>query len=132
MNKQIISASELARNVIRIYEKGDGELITGVEFHNSENGRTKHRININGTLESKLYMQHEFMSPAAFNIYITIYDGRWSLSTTGYYDEVNVSYTSDNTEMKYTFMQLKEWINDFIDTVYQLKAAEVHGIVVIP
>jgi hypothetical protein len=132
MNKQIISAHELARNVIKTYEQGDGELITGIEFHNSENCRTKHRININGTLECKLYMQHEFMSPAVFSIYITIYDGRWSLETTGYYDEVNISYTFTDTEMQYTFLQLKEWINDFTNTVCQLKASEVHGIVVIP
>jgi hypothetical protein len=131
MNKQIISASELARKVIKTYEQGDGELITGIEFHNSENGRTKHRVVINGTLEAKLYMQHERMSPAIFSIYITIYDGQWSLSTTGYYDEVNVSYSYENTEMEYTFMQLREWMSDFVETVYQLKAAEVHGIVVI-
>jgi hypothetical protein len=132
MNKQIISASELARQVIKTYEQGDGELITGIEFHNSENGRTKHRININGTLETKLYMQHERMSPAMYGIYITIYDGAWTLRTQGYYDEVNVEYTSTNTEMQYTFMQLREWMSDFVETVYQLKAAEVHGIVVIP
>jgi hypothetical protein len=132
MQKQIISACELARNVIKTYEKAAGELITGVEFHNSENGRTKHRININGTLEVKLYLQHERMTPALFSIYVSIHDGQWILRTVGYLDEVNVEYTSSLTEQIYTFMQLKEWINDFVDTVYQLKAAEVHGIVVIP
>jgi len=127
--KQIINASELARNVIKTYEQGDGELITGIEFHNSENGRTKHRININGTLEVKLYMHHEFMSSVTFWIYITIYDGKWTLNTQGYYDECNVEYTSTTTETQYTFIQLREWVNDFVETVYQLKAAEVHGIV---
>jgi hypothetical protein len=132
VNKQIINASELARNVIKTYELSAGELITGVEFHNSENGRTKHRINLNGSLEVKLWMQHERMTPSLFSIYITIYDGKWLLRTYGYLDEINVEYKSETTEQQYTFMQLKEWINEFVDTVYQLKAAEVHGIVVIP
>jgi hypothetical protein len=77
-------------------------------------------------------MQHEYMSPALFSIYITIYDGVWTLRTQGYYDEVNVEYTSATTEIIYTFLHLKEWINEFTNTVCQIKAAEVHGIVVIP
>lgn len=130
MYAKLINPSELARNVIRTYEKAS-DLVTGVEFHNSENGRTKHRININGTLETKLFMQFERMSPALFSIYISIYDGKWVLRTHGYLDEVNVEYATDTVEQTYTFMQLKEWMNDFIDTVYQLKAVEVHGIVVV-
>lgn len=131
MYKNITSAHEFARNVIKTYERSN-DLITGVEFHNSENGRTKHRININGTLETKLFMQFERMSPALFSIYISVYDGKWTLRTHGYIDEINVEYKSDDVEQTYTFLQLKEWMNDFIDTVYQLKAAEVHGIVVLP
>lgn len=132
MNKQIISAHELARKVIATYEKASNELITGVEFHNSENGRTKHRVVINGTLEARLSMHHARMASFVFTINIMIHDGRWKLYTTGYLDEINVLYTSDDTEMQYTFMQLREWMSDFVETVYQLKAAEVHGIVVIP
>jgi hypothetical protein len=131
LNKQIISAPKLARNVIQAYEVAGG-LITGVEFHNSENGRTKSRININGVIEVKLWMQYERMTPALFSIYINIHDGIWMLRTQGYLDEVNVEYDSNTTDQEYTFMQLKEWANDFVDTVYQLKAAEVHGFVVVP
>jgi hypothetical protein len=131
LNKQIISAPKLARNVIQAYETAGG-LITGVEFHNSENGRTKSRININGVVEVKLWMQYERMTPALFCIYINIHDGIWMLRTHGYLDEVNVEYDSKTTDQEYTFMQLKEWANDFVDTVYQLKAAEVHGFVVVP
>ena len=131
MNKQIISAHELARNVIKAYEIADA-LITGVEFHNSENGRSKHRININGTLEVRLYMHYELMAPAVYNIYIQIHDDKWVLTTSGYLDEVNVEYSSDNTDMTYSYLNLKEWINDFVATVYQLKVAEVHGIVIVP
>ena len=132
MNKKIISAHELARNVLKTYEQNAGELITGIEFHNSENGRTKHRLVINGSLEAKLWMQHERMTPALFAIYISIYDGQWLLRTHGYLDEVNVEFTSKTTETQYTFMELREWMSDFVEAVYQLKAAEVHGIVIVP
>lgn len=130
MYKSIINPSMYAHEVIKTYERAS-DLVTGIEFHNSENGRTKHRITINGTLEAKLFMQFERMTPALFSIYISIYDGKWILRTHGYLDEINIEYTSSTTEQEYTFMQLKEWINDFVDTVYQLKATEVHGIVVV-
>ena len=132
MNKQLPSASELARNVIKTYEKSSNEFITGIEFHNSENGRTKHRIVINGTLEARLTMLHDRMSSFVYTINAQIYDGKWKLETKGYLDEVNVLYTSNDVEMSYTFVDLKEWINEFVDTVYQLKAAELHGFVVVP
>ena len=131
MNKQIISAHELARNVIKAYEIADA-LITGVEFHNSENGRSKHRININGVLEVRLYMHYERMSAAVYNIYIQVHDDKWTLTTSGYLDEVNVEYSNTTTDKTYNYLDLKEWVNDFVATVYQLKVAEVHGIVVIP
>jgi hypothetical protein len=126
--KQIISAQELARNVIKAYEMADA-LITGVEFHNSENGRSKHRLNINGVLEVRLYMHYECMTPAVYNIYIQIYDNKWSLTTHGYLDEVNVEYSSATTGIDYDYQDLREWVNNFVFTVYQLKVAEVHGIV---
>jgi hypothetical protein len=128
MNKQIINASELARKVIKAYEMADA-LITGVEFHNSENGRSKHRITINGVLEVRLYMHYERMSPAVYNIYIQVHDNKWSLTTHGYLDEVNVEYSNANTSIDYDYQDLKEWVNNFVFTVYQLKVAEVHGIV---
>jgi hypothetical protein len=131
MNKQIISAHELARNVIKAYEIADA-LITGVEFHNSENGRSKHRININGVLEVRLYMHYERMSAAVYNIYIQVHDDKWTLTTSGYLDEVNVEYSSTTTDKTYNYLDLKEWVNDFVATVYQLKVAEVHGIVIVP
>jgi hypothetical protein len=130
MNKQIISAHELARKVIKAYEVADA-LITGVEFHNSENGRSKHRININGVLEVRLYMHYELMSPAVYNIYIQVHDNKWTLTTSGYLDEVNVEYSSTTTDITYNYLDLKAWVNDFVATVYQLKVAEVHGIIVI-
>jgi len=126
--KQIISAQELARKVIKAYEMADA-LITGVEFHNTENGRSKHRLNINGVFEVRLYMHYERMSPAVFNIYIQIYDNKWSLTTHGYLDEVNVEYSSATTGIDYDYQDLREWVNNFVFTVYQLKVAEVHGIV---
>jgi hypothetical protein len=126
--KQIISAHELARNVIKAYEMADA-LITGVEFHNSENGRSKHRININGVLEVRLYMHYERMSPAVYNIYIQIHDNKWTLTTHGYLDEVNVEYSSTTTGVDYDYQDFREWVNNFVFTVYQLKVAEVHGIV---
>ena len=129
--KQLISAHELARNVIKAYEMADA-LITGVEFHNSENGRSKHRININCVLEVRLRMHYERMTPAVYNIYIQIHDDKWTLTTSGYLDEVNVEYSNTTTDIKYNYLDLKEWVNDFVATVYQLKVAEVHGIVIIP
>jgi hypothetical protein len=130
MNKQIISAHELARNVIKAYEIADA-LITGVEFHNSENGTSKHRVTINGVLEVRLSMHYERMYPAVYNIYIQVQDNKWTLTTSGYLDEVNVEYSSTNTDLTYNYLDLKEWVNDFVATVYQLKVAEVHGIVAI-
>ncbi len=127
----IISAHELARKVIKAYEIAD-ELITGVEFHNSENGRSKHRIYINGILEVRLYMHYERMSSAVYNIYIQVHDNKWTLTTSGYLDEVNVEYSSTTTDKTYNYLDLKEWVNDFVATVYQLKVAEVHGIVIVP
>jgi hypothetical protein len=131
MNKTMIAPSELARNVIKAYEKSDA-LITNVEFHNSENGRSKHRATINGTLDVRLYMHYERMAPAMYSIYIQVYDNKWKLTTGGYLDEVNVEYSSDTVTLTYDYLDLKEWINNFVDTVYQLKVAEVHGFVVIP
>jgi hypothetical protein len=131
LNKDIINGHKLARDVIKAYETAGG-IITGVEFHNSENGRTKSRININGCFEVKLWMQYERMTPALFSIYINIHDNTWILRTHGYLDEVNVEYDSQTTSQEYTFNQLKEWVNDFVSTVYQLKAAEVHGFVIVP
>ena len=131
MNKQIISAHELARNVIKTYEMANTQIVN-VEFHNTENGRSKHRATINGTLEVRLHMHYERMSSAVYNIMIQIHDGKWLLTTTGYLDEVNVEYSNDNTEFPYNYLDLKKWKNDFINTVYQLKVAEVHGIVIVP
>lgn len=131
MSTTMIAPSELAHKVIKAYEKSDA-LITNVEFHNTENGRSKHRATINGTLDVRLYMHYEHMSPAMFSIYVQIYNNKWKLTTTGYLDEVNVHYSSDTVTLTYDYLDLKEWINNFVDTVYQLKVAEVHGFVVIP
>ena len=131
MNKQLISANELARKVLKAYEHNDA-IITGVEFHNTENGRSKHRININGSLEVKLYMQYERMTPALYSIYISVYDNVWNLRTSSFLNEVCVEYKNTTVEQTYDYIQLKSWINEFVDTVYQLKVAEVHGFVIIP
>jgi hypothetical protein len=126
--KQIISAQELARKVIKAYEMANA-LITGVEFHNTENGRSKHRSTINGVLEVRLHMHYERMTSALYTIYIQIHDSKWTLTTHGYLDEVNVEYSSATTGIDYNYQDLREWVNDFVFTVYQLKVAEVHGIV---
>jgi len=80
-------------------------------------------------LEVRLNMHYEHMSSAVYNIYIQIHDNKWTLTTHGYLDEVNVEYSSTDTDMTYNYLDLKEWVNDFVATVYQLKVAEVHGIV---
>jgi hypothetical protein len=131
MNKTIIAPSLLARNVIKAYELANTQIVN-VEFHNTENGRSKHRSIINGTLEVRLHMHYEHMSSAVYNVMIQIHDGKWVLTTNGYLDEVNVEYSNETVTLTYDYLDLKEWINNFVGTVYQLKVAEVHGFVVIP
>jgi hypothetical protein len=127
----LIAPSLLATNVLKAYEF-QYDTITNVEFFITENGRTKHRATINGNITVDLYMHYEVMTAAHFKITINVYNNTWTLKTNGYLDEVNVEYTNETIKDTYDYLDLKEWINNFVDTVYQAKCVEKHGFVIVP
>jgi hypothetical protein len=131
IHKELISADELARHVLKQFEIAD-EVITGVTFQNTENSSTNKRVELNGTINIVLSLHYKHISSAVFNMQISVQDRKWSVSSKAYLQTVCITYWHNNTTKDYTFSELRQWANDFVMAVYQLKSVEVHGIQIIP
>jgi hypothetical protein len=124
----VITPQQLAQDVLRAYEQQDG-MITKVEFHNSSNFRSRHRVGIDGNIDIYLMMHYEWITPAQYRITLQVWDGKWQIKSEGFLDEVNIEYNNDTHKVPTTFMILKSWAELFVDEVLRLKTVEGHGFI---
>ena len=128
-NEKIVSAFELARQVILQFEQTAGEPIVEVSFQNSENSTTNHRVEINGVIDIRLTLHYKYITPALFSIRLSVHDRKWEVKSSTYLQTMCTTYWRANTSRDYTFTELRKWADDFVMTIYQLKSVEVHGII---